>query len=145
MNTCWPSSKARSGRRRPVARHLIAEIHLCQIDAGGDGLHRLCLGILAPQGDKLVLGILPGDRGHIGLLGGAQLHVIGAQVGIDEEVCGEVRSRGLHQNVDLLRSAGPTLGITDDPAHRVAGSHRPRAHQLLAGLQAMSVTCPGAA
>ena len=31
--------------------------------------------------------------------------------------------------------AGAALGVADDPAHRVAGGHRPRADELFAGLE----------
>src|SRR4029450_12344236 len=42
--------------------------------------------IVPAQGDQLVLRVLPGDRGHVGLLGGAQLQVIGTAVGVDDQI-----------------------------------------------------------
>ena len=54
------------------------------------------------QRDELVLRIGPGDRRHVGLLGRAQLEMIGAPVGVDDEIGDEVRPRRLDQDVDAL-------------------------------------------
>ena len=91
--------------------------------------------ILTAKRDELVFRILPGDRGHIGLLGRAQLEEIGAPVGVDDEVGGDVRPGRLHEDVDLPRGARAALGVADDPAHRVARGDGARAHELLALLQ----------
>ena len=99
------------------------------------GLRGLGLRVLAAQGDELILRILPRDRRHIGALGRAQLHVIGAQIGVDDEVGHQVGAGRLHQDVDLLRRARAALRVADDPADRVASGDRAGADELLAGLK----------
>ena len=64
--------------------HLLGVEWPGQVDAGGDGLGCLGLSVLAAERNELILGILPGDRSHIGALGRAQLHVIGPQIGVDD-------------------------------------------------------------
>ena len=90
------------------------------------------LGALLLEGDELVRRVGPGHRGHVGLLGGAHLQVIGAPVGGDDEVGLEIGADRLHQDVDLGALALAAGGVADDPAHGVAGRDR---DQLLAGLQ----------
>ena len=92
-------------------------------------------GVLPAQRDELVLRIGPGDRGHVGLLGRAQLEMIGPPVGVDDEVGDEVRPRRLDQDVDALGGARAALGVADDPAHGVAGGDRAGADELLAGFE----------
>src|SRR5205823_6285645 len=58
-----------------VAFDPVAEVQGIDVDAGGDGRSRFGSSILPAQGDELVLGIGPGDRRHIGLLGGAELEM----------------------------------------------------------------------
>ena len=50
-----------------------------------------CRGVLPAQGDELVLRVGPRDRRHIGLLGGAELDMVGPPVGVDDEIGDEVR------------------------------------------------------
>ena len=61
--------------------------------------------------------------------------MIGAPVGVDDEVGLQVGPGRLDQNMDVLGRACPALGVADDPAHRVAGGDRAGADELLAGLQ----------
>ena len=61
--------------------------------------------------------------------------MIGAPVGIDQEVGVEVRPCRLDEDVDARRCRHAAVGLADDPAHRVAGRDRPGADQLLARLQ----------
>ena len=121
--------------RRRVALDRVAEIEREMSTPVATGAAACAARILAAQRDELVLRILPGDRGHIGLLGRAQLEVIGAPVGVDDEIGRQVRPRRLDEDVDLLGRARAALGVADDPAHRVAGGDRAGADQLLAGLQ----------
>ena len=93
------------GRR--VAFDLVAEVERRDVDAGCDGLRRQRGGILPAQRDELVLRILPGHRGHIGLLGRAQLEMIGAPVGVDDEVGLQVGPRRLDQDMDCAWSRLP--------------------------------------
>jgi hypothetical protein len=50
--------------------------------------------ILLTQRDQLVLRVLPGHRGHVGLLRGAKLKQIRATVGVDDQIAHKVRPRG---------------------------------------------------
>jgi len=43
--------------------------------------------------------------------------MIGAPVGVDDEVGDEIRTRRLDQDVDALGGTGPAFGIADDPAY----------------------------
>ena len=104
-------------------------------DAGRDRGRGVSGGVLAAERDELVLRIGPGDRRHVGLLGRPQLEMIGAPIGVDDEVGDQVRPRRLDQDVDALGRPGPALGIADDPAHGVAGGDRTGADELLAGFE----------
>jgi hypothetical protein len=72
-------------------------------------------------------------RGTISADRGAHFEVIGAPVGVDDEVGQEVRPRRLDEDVDALGRARAALGVTNDPAHGIAGCDRTGADQLLAG------------
>jgi hypothetical protein len=78
---------------------------------------------------------LPGHGSHVGLFRGTKLQEIGAPVGIDHEIRGDIRSGWLDQDVDALGGTGPAFGIADDPAYGVAGRDRSGAYELLAFLQ----------
>ncbi len=80
---------------RAVALDLVAEAQPREIEPLLDG----CCGVLPAQRDQRVLRILPGDRGHVGALGRAQLQQVGAAVGVDDEVGGEVGPRRLDDDV----------------------------------------------
>ena len=121
--------------RCAVTRHVVAKIYARQIHAGGDGLRRLSLGILAAECDELILRILPGYRGHVSLLGRTQLKVIGPRIGVDDEVGHQFRPRRLDEDVDLLGRARAALGVAYDPAHGVAGRYGTGANECLSGLQ----------
>src|SRR4051794_11452131 len=73
-----------------VAFDRVAKIEPSEVEAGIDrgGSFGHC--VVPAQRDQLVLRVLPGDRGHIGLLGGTQLEMVGAPVGVDDEVGDEV-------------------------------------------------------
>ena len=81
-------------------------------------LAKIASQVLAPQGDELVLRILPGHRRHIGGGRRAQLDVIGSSVGVDDEIGADVGPRRLDQNMHPARGAAAAHGIADDPAHR---------------------------
>ena len=85
-------------------------------------------GVLPAQGDELVLCVGPRDRRHVGLLGGAELDMIGPLVSVDDKVGDQVRSRRLDENMDALGRPGAALGISDHPAHGIAGGDRTGAH-----------------
>ena len=61
--------------------------------------------------------------------------MVGAQIGVDDEIRHQVGAGRLHQDVDLQSRARTALRVADDPADRVAGGDRPGADELLAGLQ----------
>ena len=78
------------GRR--VAFDLVAEVERVDVDAGGD--RRVPASAAAFCRRKAMswsCAIGPGDRRHIGLLGGAELEMVGAPVGVDDEIGDEVR------------------------------------------------------
>jgi hypothetical protein len=129
--------------RRAVALDRIAEIDVRIDRCRRDRLRQLRFGVLAAQRDELVLRILPGDRGHIGRGRRAQLHVIGAPVGVDDEVGHEVGRVGFTRMWICAMSPAAALGIADDPAHGVAGGDRAGADELLAGLQGDVGDLPG--
>ena len=54
-----------------------------------------------------------------------QLEVIGPAVCIDDKVGDEIRTGGLHQDVDTFGWPGAALGVADDPPHGISGSDRP--------------------
>jgi len=90
------------------------------------------------------LRIIPGDRGHVSLGRRAQFEVIGAPIGVDNEVGREVRQSRFDEDMDALGGACATLGIADDPARGVAGRNWPAADELLAGFEGDVRTSPGA-
>ena len=49
--------------------------------------------------------------------------MIGAAVGQDHEIGGQGSGEWLHQDMDLLFGTHSTRGVTDHPAHRIAGGH----------------------
>ena len=61
--------------------------------------------------------------------------MIGAPVGVDDEIGDEVRARRLDQDVHAFRLPGPAFGVADDPPHGVTGGHGTRPDELLALLQ----------
>ena len=90
--------------RRAVAFDRIAEIDVGEINAGGDGHRSLGLCVLAAQRDELVLRILPGHGRPCRLLGRAQLNMVGAPVGVDDEIGHQVRADRLDEDMDLAAS-----------------------------------------
>ena len=77
------------GRR--VAFDPVAEVERVDVHAARHRRASHGSGVLPAQGDELVLRIGPGDRRHVGLLGGAELEMIGPPVGVDDEVGDQVR------------------------------------------------------
>src|ERR1700730_16611982 len=71
----------------------------------------------------------------LGLLGRAQLKVIGAAVAIDDEIGHNIGPGRLDEDVNPLCRPCPALGVTDDPAHGVANGYWTRACELLAVLK----------
>src|SRR5262245_19637506 len=61
--------------------------------------------------------------------------MVRAPISVDDEICDEIWSGRLDKDVNLLGRRRPALGISDDPAHRVAGGNWPGADELLALLQ----------
>ena len=61
--------------------------------------------------------------------------MICAAVGVDHEVCGDVRADRLYQNVNPRSGPAPADRVADQPTHRITGSDRSGANQLLAFLQ----------
>ena len=75
------------------------------IDRGGGLRDR----VLPAQRNQLVLRVLPGHRGHVGLLGGAQLEMIRAPVGVDDQIGYQIRTGRLDLDVDAFRLPGPAF------------------------------------
>lgn len=92
------------------------------LDCWGAGLH-------APRR------IGPGDRRHVGGFIGAQFQQIGAPVGVDDEIGGDVGPGRLNEDVDASSAPIAAFGVADDPARGVPGGNRSRAGKLLAGFQ----------
>ena len=61
--------------------------------------------------------------------------MVGAAVGVDDEVGQQFGARRLHEDMNLLACASTALGIADDPAHGVAGGDGAGADELLTGLE----------
>jgi hypothetical protein len=61
--------------------------------------------------------------------------VVGAQVGVDDEVGLKVRPRRLDEDVDLSALACTAERVANDPAHGIAGGDGTRADELLARLK----------
>src|SRR5262249_22742272 len=118
-----------------VALDRIPEIEPAEVESGVDWGGGFGDRIVPAQRNQLILRILPGDRGHVRFLGGAQLEMIGAPVRVDDEIGDEVRTGRLDLDMDAFRLPGPAFRVADDPAHRVAGGHGSGADQLLALLQ----------
>src|SRR5262249_41019321 len=127
------------GAQRPPSRSVafdrIPEIEPAEVEAGIDWGGGLGDRVVPAERNKLVLRVLPGHRGHVRFLGGTQLEMIGAAVRVDDEIGDEIGTGRFDLDVDAFRLPGPTFGVTDDPAHRVAGGHRSRSNKLLAFLQ----------
>ena len=64
-----------------------------------------------------------------------QLEMIGAAIGVDDEVGDEIGARRLHQDVDALGRAGTALRVADDPAYGVAGGDGAGTDKLFARLE----------
>src|SRR5215468_4634900 len=124
----------RSPSRR-IAFDRVPEIEPAEVEAGIDWGGGLGDRIVPAQRNQLVLWILPGHRGHVGLLGGTQLEMIGTPVRVDDEISNEIGTGRFDLDVDAFRLSGPTFGVADDPAHRVSGGHRSGPNELLAFLQ----------
>jgi len=80
-----------------------------KIDAGCDGRRGVGLPVLSAQRDELVLRILPRDRSHVGRLHRTKFKMVGAPVGVDHQVRGQVGRGGLQQNVNSFAGAGAAL------------------------------------
>ena len=61
--------------------------------------------------------------------------MIGAAVGVNDQIGDDVGPGRLNEDVNLLGARWPALGIADDPPHGVTGRNRAGADQLLALLQ----------
>ena len=85
---------------RAVAGDPVAEVEIVEIDIAPDGKARLCTIVLAPKRDQVVFGVLPGYGGHIGLRRRAQFEVIGAPVGVDDEIGHEIGPGRFHEHMD---------------------------------------------
>jgi hypothetical protein len=121
--------------RRVVALDGVAEANPVDVEVGLDRDGSIRKRVLPAQRNELILRVDPRDRGHVGPLGRAKLHVVGAPVGIDHEIGDDVWPGWLDQDVDLLGICGPALGVADDPPHSIAGRDRSGADKLLAFLQ----------
>ncbi len=64
-----------------------------------------------------------------------QFEMIGAPVGIDDEIGRYVGPGRFDEDMNALVYTTATHRIANDPAHGVPGRYRPRSHQLLAFLQ----------
>src|SRR3546814_14055950 len=61
--------------------------------------------------------------------------MIGAPVGIDDQIRGNVRPGGLREDMYARRRTSPAHRVSDDPAHGVTGCDRPGAYKLFAFLK----------
>src|SRR3546814_3614615 len=61
--------------------------------------------------------------------------MIGAPVGIDDQIRGNVRPGGLREDMYARRRTSPAHRVADDPAHGVTGRDRPGAYKLFAFLK----------
>ena len=61
--------------------------------------------------------------------------MIGAPVGVDDEIGDEIRPGRLDQYVHLFGRSGSALGVANHPSHGVAGGDWPRADKLLSGFK----------
>ena len=82
-----------------------------------------------------VFRVEPGDRRHVWLFAGAQLDQVGPSIGVDDKVGLDGGPCRLDHDVDASGISVAAFGVTDDPAHGVAGGERPRTDQLLARLE----------
>src|SRR5262249_52950864 len=121
--------------RRIVAFDRIAEAKTVDVECAGDRRRGIGHYIVAVERDEVVLRGEPGDRRHIGLLGRAKLEMVRAPISVDDEIGDEIRPGRLDKDVNLLGRRRSALGISDDPAHRVAGRNWPGADELLTLLQ----------
>ena len=120
---------------RIVALDPIAKVQRVDVDAGGDRRRRIGDGVLLAQGNELVLGVEPRHGGHVGLIVGAQLQMVGPAVCVDDEIGDEIRASRLDQDMYTLGRSCPAIGIADDPAHGVAGGDGSGTDELLAGFE----------
>ena len=60
--------------------------------------------------------------------------MIGAAVRVDDQIGDEIGAGRLDLDVDAFGLPGPAFGVSDDPAHGVAGGHGSRPDELLAFL-----------
>ena len=72
-----------------------------------------------------------------------QLDVVGAPVGVDDEIGGDVGARGFHEDMDALGAARAAGGVADDPARGVARRDRAGAGQAFAGFERDIRDLPG--
>ena len=86
MQTLCPSSK-RTESARAACPSPVAEIQRIDIHTGGKRRRSFGGCILLAQGNEVILRVDPGHSGHIALCVGPQLEMIGAAVGINDEVC----------------------------------------------------------
>ncbi len=109
------------GRR--VAADGIAETQVLDIEpAVDDTLGRLFRHCISPlERQQFVMGIAPGDRGHIRLGRAGELQVIGAPVGDDDEISAQALGDRLDQHMRPRGRAGAAHRVADHPAYGVAG------------------------
>jgi hypothetical protein len=110
--------------RRRIALDPVTEIEVIDVDAGRDWRGRLGYGVLVSERNQLILRIGPGDGGHIGLLVRSELEMVGAPIGVNDEIAEEVWPCRFDQDMGPLLGPGAAFGVADDPAHRVAGGDR---------------------
>lgn len=95
----------------------------------------------AGRGSHLWIG--PCNAGHPSLLVGVQLDVIGAPVGVDDEIGGDVGAGGFHEDMDALGATRAAGGVADDPARGVARRDRAGAGQAFARFERNIRDLPG--
>src|SRR3546814_20733770 len=61
--------------------------------------------------------------------------MLGAPVGIEDQIRGNVRPGGLREDMYARRRPSPAHRVADDPAHGVNGRDRPGAYKLFAFLK----------
>ena len=120
---------------RVVTLDAVAEGQRVDIDAGCERLRPLGELVLGAQRDEFVLRVGKRNGRHIGLVHRAQFQMIGAPVGVDDQVGGQAGCVGLSRMWMRLDGAGAAFGVADHPAHGVAGGNRAGADQLFAGFQ----------
>src|SRR3546814_8845812 len=86
-----------------LALDAVAKIQSRKIDPRRHRSRAFTLGLGSTQGDQGVLRICPGDCGHIGRVRRAEFKMIGAPIGIDDEVGANVGPRRLDEDVNAAR------------------------------------------